>query len=1137
MANLGTAYFNVAPDMRGVQGKIAGGLKGSGSRFANQFGGEVSGKSALIIGALAGIASAAATKAMNIITNSVGDAIKRVDTLNNSAKTFQYMGFSAASASKATKALEKSIKGLPTPLDSAMRGMTSLAATYGDVGLGQKVFSSLNNAILGFGGSADMVENAITQISQLPLDGPLDAQTWNSLRNSGLTPVLVAMSKEFGMSVSQMKTAFGEGELTVKDFTDKLTEMNVKGGGGLVSLEKIARSATSGIGTGIANMQTAVVRGVANIIQAVGSKRISQAIGSIGAGFEKVLNLIAQQVPKVVDALDKMVSIVANNKDVFASAAAGIMAIVAALIALKAYNAIANTISELKAVSTAAKLGSGAVQQLALQTKLGTVAQAAYNAVMSANPIAIIILAITGLIAALAFFFTQTETGKKIFGQFVGFLGGVWDNIKAGVQSVGGFFSKAWDVVKQAFSSVVEFIKTNWRAVVVALTGPLGLAIVWIIDNWGRIKKTFIDTKNSIVQTMGGIWNAIKPFIQPLIDGFGDAGKAIGEAFNSVKGVISSIGASFSGAKDQFNNSFGGMSEVIKPIMDSLKNTWDSLKKSWDSVVQTISPTIETLKSSFTTAWNDIKKAMQPVIEIFKQARDALGEFWDAHGEKVITGLKILGGIFLATIVAPIAIAVGAIVVLGVVLAKIIEWVAKVITWVNKFASAFIDIAQPYIEGFAKALGAIISGIVNHIVNLVTTVIGIFTGIVQVVAGVITGIVSIVGGIISGVVTIITSVFSGIVQFFSGWFQIIHGLFTGNWEMVKKGAMTILSGFITIVVGLFNGLVQILAGIWNGLVAIGEGIWNGLSTIVMSIITGFINNIVNSFNTVMTVIGAIMGGIWGTIVNIWNLIKGAVMSAISGLISIVTVGFNAIVAAIRWYITTAFTVLKTIWNLITSAVRGALTALLNIVSTIWNTIKNTIVNVARGIWGAISGAFNNIVNGIRNTFNNAINFLRGIIGRFIDVGRDIINGIVRGIQGGRDMVIGKVKEIASGAVDAVKSFLGIKSPSRVFAAIGRDLDRGLAQGILQNAGMVTKAVNNLSTDAVNGMAGVNTSISAAMNPMSPGQGAQGGNNTTQTVTIQKVVLADASAVKEFFNQLNQDTIRVGMGITTKQGAQ
>lgn len=265
-------------------------IEGSGEQSANKVN---SGFSKL---AKVGLAAAAAAVAVVgvAITKNIGNAVKRIDTLDNSARTFENMGFAAGNVKKSMTALEKSITGLPTPLDSAVRGMTSLAATYGDIDKGQKIFTALNNAILGFGGSAAEVDNAINQLSQLPMDGPLDAQTWNSLRNSGLTPVLVAMSKDMGISINEMKEKFGEGELTVKDFTDALIKMNKDGGGGMKSLEKIAKDSTSGIATGWANMQTAITKGIGVILKEIGSKNIATTIGSIGEAFKVSLEKISE---------------------------------------------------------------------------------------------------------------------------------------------------------------------------------------------------------------------------------------------------------------------------------------------------------------------------------------------------------------------------------------------------------------------------------------------------------------------------------------------------------------------------------------------------------------------------------------------------------------------------------------------------------------------------------------------------------------------------------------------------------------------------------------------------------------------------------------------------------------------------
>jgi tape measure domain-containing protein len=469
MANtIGTAYINIAPNMTGVQSKIAGGLRGTGSAFAEQFGGEISGRSAIVIGAIAGVAQAGVTKAMSLVTQSIGSAIKRVDTLNAAQKTFQYMGFAADDAATATKAVTKSILGLPTPLDSAIRGMTSLAATYQDVKLGQKVFSALNDAILGFGGSADMVDNAIQQISQLPLDGPLDAQTWNSLRNSGLTPVLVAMGKDMGKSVSQLKKDFGDGTLKVQDFVNALVKMDTDGGGGLVSLQKIAKNATSGIGTGFDNMQTAIARGLAKIIQAIGQKNISNAIASIGNVFEKALTGIANAIPVAVAKIKQLIAFIVKYKDIFLPLAVGAAAAIAAIIAFNTVMKIVATIQAIQkalvAAQTAMALYTSAVGQ-------GIPVIKALNVAFGVNPILIAVTAIAALTAGLVYFFSKTDTGRKVFASFTSWLAGIWEGVKKAIQATADFLGSAWDSATSAVSTAFNAIKDTAEAVFNAIAG------------------------------------------------------------------------------------------------------------------------------------------------------------------------------------------------------------------------------------------------------------------------------------------------------------------------------------------------------------------------------------------------------------------------------------------------------------------------------------------------------------------------------------------------------------------------------------------------------------------------------------------------------------------------------------------
>lgn len=465
-----------------------------------------SGFSAAWAGAIGGLVATVAQKGFAMISSSIDSAVKRVDTLNNSTRTFENMGIATTDSKKAMDALQKSIKGMPTPLDGAVRGMTALTATYGNIDKGQKVFSALNNAILGFGGSSAEVENAITQLSQLPMDGPLDAQTWNSLRNSGITPVLVAMAKDSGMSVSEMKEAFGSGELTVQDFTDRLVKMNTEGGGGLKSLEKIAKDSTGGIGTGFANMQTAISRGMATIIKSIGSENISNAISSIGTGFEIVLSAVSNVIGFISSTGAAFTNWVKENSVLVTN-----LSIIFGTLLLPKIVAFGIQSTIALAKFTAGMVVAG-VQSLVAGAKMA----AAW--LLALGPIGIIVAAVAG---ATALIIANWEAVSS-------FVGGVWANITqwagdtwnsinsffGGVgEWFGSVFTSASNNIKSAFGGIIGFFRGLWSGIV-SIFSSVGTSVGNAISNAFRsvisgVLSGAINIINGFINTINGAIDVI----------------------------------------------------------------------------------------------------------------------------------------------------------------------------------------------------------------------------------------------------------------------------------------------------------------------------------------------------------------------------------------------------------------------------------------------------------------------------------------------------------------------------------------------------------------------------------------------------------------------------------------------------
>lgn len=93
-------------------------------------------------------------------------------------------------------------------------------------------------------------------------------------------------------------------------------------------------------------------------------------------------------------------------------------------------------------------------------TKMATAVQGAFNAVIAANPIGAIAVAVAAVVAAFVWFFTQTEVGRNAWAAFTSFLSSAWqkavDFVTGLGQNIANFFTQT---LPTAFQSVIEWFQ------------------------------------------------------------------------------------------------------------------------------------------------------------------------------------------------------------------------------------------------------------------------------------------------------------------------------------------------------------------------------------------------------------------------------------------------------------------------------------------------------------------------------------------------------------------------------------------------------------------------------------------------------------------------------------------------------
>lgn len=247
--NLGTAYIRIAPRMDGVSNSIKSALIGGATSSNSGIGSVLSGAVGQVAigtalgGALLSGVQAIAGKIKDTVADIVSAATEQMDSVIRTKVALKQMGYEDGQVAKSLAMLRKNANSTAADFGDLADGFLTLTSSWKEIGLTADATKALSDAILAMGGTPEMVANAITQIGQVDLDGPLDGETWRSLRNSGLIPVLGTIAEMNGMSLAQYKEELGaKGELTTRHFIEALIDLDKNGNKTQGSLEKIAKS-------------------------------------------------------------------------------------------------------------------------------------------------------------------------------------------------------------------------------------------------------------------------------------------------------------------------------------------------------------------------------------------------------------------------------------------------------------------------------------------------------------------------------------------------------------------------------------------------------------------------------------------------------------------------------------------------------------------------------------------------------------------------------------------------------------------------------------------------------------------------------------------------------------------------------
>ena len=209
---------------------------------------------------------------------------------------------------------------------------------------------------------------------------------------------------------------------------------------------------------------------------------------------EALVNVMGAAAPK----LQAVAGFVQRNKDVVVPLVA-VLGSLGAIVwsvnaAQRAYTATVSAATVVKGLFTGATVTETAA------TEGAAVAQRSLNLAFLASPVGLIIAGLIALGVGLVVLWKKSETFRNI-------VKGTWDAVK-------GAFVGAWNALKNGFG----WLREHWPLVLAILTGPIGLAVLFVSKHFDQIVGFVKGMPGRIGSAAHGMWDGIKNAFRSAIN-------------------------------------------------------------------------------------------------------------------------------------------------------------------------------------------------------------------------------------------------------------------------------------------------------------------------------------------------------------------------------------------------------------------------------------------------------------------------------------------------------------------------------------------------------------------------------------------------------------------------------------------
>lgn len=447
-------------------------------------------------------------------------------------------------------------------------------------------------------------------------------------------------------------------------------------------------------------------------------------------------------------------------------------------------------------------------------------------AVLSANPIGLIITAITALVAGFIYLWNNCEGFRE-------FWINLWEKIKEVasqvVDSVVTFFSDLWSSITDIASDIEESVSSAWESIKTTATNVWNSVTEAVTSAWENIKTTASSIWNSITEAVSSAWDTICNIVQVagmflgqliklmfdiitlpfrfiwenckeyVIEAWDSIKETVSEKFTAVKDKVTEIGGNI---KDKCSEIFGSVKDKVSTVWGNIKEdttqAWNDIQVSYDeggggiagitevwfdvmknSVCNTLDAisrftgiNLDGVKETFTNVWFNIRNT---VVDVLYNLQTAIPEVWESIKTWLSDTLDQIKTTFTET------------------WESIKTFVTDTFTKIKTAITNAMTAVKTALTNAWNAIKTFVTDVMNAIKERITSA---WETISSIVSGVIDGIRSsiesglntakeIISNILDAIKDKFTSIFDGAKEIVSNAIEYIKGLFNFDWNLPK----------------------------------------------------------------------------------------------------------------------------------------------------------------------------------------------------------------------------------------------------------------------------------------------------------------------------------------------------------------